>query len=131
MTDRQNHSSGEDSLITRYFGPLATDPGAFGLGDDAAVLKALGDDIVSLITQTLKPTSQQVADFEAFVITGEGANFSSGGDFAMIEAIIDDFETRARVLREARQAVPARLPRRERGCPACRNRCARSWPRLT
>jgi thiamine-monophosphate kinase len=39
-------ASGEDSLIARYFEPLATDPGAFGLGDDAAVLKALGDDIV-------------------------------------------------------------------------------------
>jgi len=39
-------TSGEDSLIARYFRPLATDPGAFGLGDDAAVLKALGDDIV-------------------------------------------------------------------------------------
>jgi len=39
-------TSGEDSLIARYFRPLATDPGAFGLGDDAAVLSALGDDIV-------------------------------------------------------------------------------------
>ena len=39
-------TSGEDSLIARYFRPLATDPGAFGLGDDAAVLKALGEDIV-------------------------------------------------------------------------------------
>ena len=39
-------ASREDSLIARYFRPLATDPGAFGLGDDAAVLKALGDDIV-------------------------------------------------------------------------------------
>jgi thiamine-monophosphate kinase len=38
--------SGEDSLIARYFKPLATDPGAFGLDDDAAVLKARGDDIV-------------------------------------------------------------------------------------
>jgi thiamine-monophosphate kinase len=38
--------SGEDSLIARYFGPLATDPGAFGLGDDAAVLNASGDDVV-------------------------------------------------------------------------------------
>ena len=36
----------EDSLIARYFRPLATDPGAFDLGDDAAVLKADGDDIV-------------------------------------------------------------------------------------
>jgi thiamine-monophosphate kinase len=38
--------SGEDSLIARYFKPLATDPGAFGLVDDAAVLKAAGEDIV-------------------------------------------------------------------------------------
>src|ERR1700748_2583688 len=37
-------ASGEDSLIARYFKPLATDPGAFGLGDDAALLKAHGDD---------------------------------------------------------------------------------------
>jgi thiamine-monophosphate kinase len=46
MSDRQNDPSGEDSLIARYFKPLATDPGAFGLGDDAAVLKPSGDDIV-------------------------------------------------------------------------------------
>jgi thiamine-monophosphate kinase len=39
-------SSGEDSLIARYFRPLATDPGAFGLDDDAALLKASGDDLV-------------------------------------------------------------------------------------
>jgi thiamine-monophosphate kinase len=38
--------SGEDSLIARYFKPLATDPGAFGLVDDAAILKAAGEDIV-------------------------------------------------------------------------------------
>jgi thiamine-monophosphate kinase len=46
VTDRQNNPSGEDSLIARYFKPLATDPGAFGLGDDAAILKAEGDEIV-------------------------------------------------------------------------------------
>ena len=46
MTPRQDNSSGEDSLIARYFRPLASDPGAFGLGDDAAILKAQGDDIV-------------------------------------------------------------------------------------
>jgi len=46
MTDRPQNPSAEDSLIARYFRPLATDPGAFDLGDDAAVLKALGDDIV-------------------------------------------------------------------------------------
>src|ERR1700694_1322565 len=46
MTDSNKPESGEDSLIARYFKPLATDPGAFGLGDDAAVLQAPGDDIV-------------------------------------------------------------------------------------
>ncbi len=38
--------SGEDSLIARYFRPIATDPGAFGLMDDAAILKSSGDDLV-------------------------------------------------------------------------------------
>jgi thiamine-monophosphate kinase len=46
MTARPPNSSAEDSLIARYFKPLATDPGAFGLLDDAAALKALGEDIV-------------------------------------------------------------------------------------
>ncbi len=46
MTAPGAGASGEDSLIARYFRPLATDPGAFGLGDDAAILKALGEDIV-------------------------------------------------------------------------------------
>jgi thiamine-monophosphate kinase len=45
MTNRSG-PSGEDSLIARYFKPLATDPGAFGLVDDAAILKAAGEDIV-------------------------------------------------------------------------------------
>ena len=39
-------ASGEDALIARYFKPIATDPGAFGLDDDAAVLKAQGADVV-------------------------------------------------------------------------------------
>ena len=33
-------------MIARYFKPLATDPGSFGLDDDAAILKSLGQDIV-------------------------------------------------------------------------------------
>ena len=44
--DRKESTSGEDSLIARYFRPLATDPGAFALGDDAAILEAMGEDIV-------------------------------------------------------------------------------------
>ena len=46
MTERQFSASPEDSLISRYFKPIATDPGALGLVDDAALLKAHGEDIV-------------------------------------------------------------------------------------
>ncbi len=46
MKDHQRSPSGEDSLIARYFKPIATDPGSFGLDDDAAALMPSGDDIV-------------------------------------------------------------------------------------
>ena len=46
MTDPKQTTSGEDSLIARYFRPLATAPGAFGLVDDAAILQAGGGEIV-------------------------------------------------------------------------------------
>ncbi|KJC36007.1 thiamine-monophosphate kinase [Bradyrhizobium sp. LTSP885] len=46
MTQSDRQTSGEDSLIARYFRPLATDPGAFNLDDDAAALKGAGEDIV-------------------------------------------------------------------------------------
>src|SRR2546421_6897490 len=46
MTKGKQPISGEAALLARYFKPLATDPGAFNLGDDAAVLKPSGDDIV-------------------------------------------------------------------------------------
>jgi thiamine-monophosphate kinase len=46
MTTPGAPATGEDSLIARYFKPLVTDPGAFGLTDDTAILKALGEDIV-------------------------------------------------------------------------------------
>jgi thiamine-monophosphate kinase len=46
MKDHKEPTSGEDSLIARYFRPIATDPGAFNLDDDAAALKPDGDDIV-------------------------------------------------------------------------------------
>jgi len=55
-------------------------------------MNALGDDIVSLITQTLKSASAQVADFEAFVITGEGANFSVGANLMQLLLGIQDQE---------------------------------------
>jgi 3-hydroxyacyl-CoA dehydrogenase len=53
-------------------------------------MNAIGDDIISLIGQTLKPSSQQVADFEAFVITGDGANFSVGANLMQLLLVIQD-----------------------------------------
>ena len=41
----------------------------------------------------------------AAIITGAGRVFSAGGDFALVEGIISDFETRARVWKEARDLV--------------------------
>ena len=46
MTQDRTQPSAEDSLIAGYFKPLATDPGAFGLVDDAAVLSSSGEGIV-------------------------------------------------------------------------------------
>jgi thiamine-monophosphate kinase len=47
MSDEQRAESGEDRLIARYFKPLATHPGAFGLVDDAAVIEPpVGCDLV-------------------------------------------------------------------------------------
>ncbi|WP_298883467.1 thiamine-phosphate kinase [uncultured Bradyrhizobium sp.] len=46
MTQNDDRGSAEDSLIARYFKPLATDPGAFALVDDAAILSSSGEDIV-------------------------------------------------------------------------------------
>jgi thiamine-monophosphate kinase len=41
-----NNPSAEDSLIARHFKPLATEPGAFNLDDDAAALRSGDEDIV-------------------------------------------------------------------------------------
>jgi enoyl-CoA hydratase len=41
----------------------------------------------------------------AAIITGAGSVFSAGGDFAMIDEIMSDFEVRARVWKEARDIV--------------------------
>lgn len=61
MTPPGAGASGEDALIARYFKPLATDPGALGLGDDAAILKALGGDIV-VTTDALVESVHFLAD---------------------------------------------------------------------
>ena len=41
----------------------------------------------------------------AVILTGADGAFSAGGDFDMIEEVMNDFETRARIFREARDIV--------------------------
>jgi 3-hydroxyacyl-CoA dehydrogenase len=68
------------------------------LGDGVAAIElhskmnALGGDIVSLITQTLKASSEQVANFEAFVITGDSTNFSVGANLMQLLLTVQDEE---------------------------------------
>ena len=80
------------AVIKKAKGVVKKNPGAsvIDLGDGVAAIElhskmnALGDDIVSLITQTLKPSSEQVANFEAFVITGDSGNFSVGANLMQL-----------------------------------------------
>jgi len=46
VTAAHTGHSGEDTLIARYFRPLASDPAAFNLVDDAAALQTAGEDLV-------------------------------------------------------------------------------------
>ncbi len=68
------------------------------LGDGVAVLEfhtklnAIGNDILSLVTQTLDPASSAVANFEAFVIANEGGNFSAGANLMQLLLAIQEQE---------------------------------------
>jgi 3-hydroxyacyl-CoA dehydrogenase len=55
-------------------------------------MNALGGDIISFITQNLKPTSEPVANFSSFVITGDSANFSVGANLMQLLLAIQDEE---------------------------------------
>ena len=106
------------AAIKKAKGVVKRNPGAsvVDLGDGVAAIElhskmnALGDDIVSLITQTLKPTGDLIANFEAFVITGESENFSVGANLmqlllTMQEEEWDEVDLAVRAFQNMTQAI--------------------------
>jgi 3-hydroxyacyl-CoA dehydrogenase len=86
------------------------------LGDGVAAIElhskmnALGGDIVTLITQALKPVGEQVGNFEAFVITGDSTNFSVGANLMQLllsvqEQEWDEVELMVRSFQNMTQAI--------------------------
>jgi 3-hydroxyacyl-CoA dehydrogenase len=106
------------AIMKKAHGIVRRNPGAsvIDLGDGVAAIElhskmnAIGDDIVSLITQTLRAESAQVAAFEAFVITGDSGNFSVGANLlqlllAMQEGEWDDLDLAIRAFQNMTQAI--------------------------
>lgn len=88
------------ATIKKARGVLKKNAGAslIDLGDGIAAIElhskmnALGGDIVSFVTQTLKASSEHVANFEGFVITGDSANFSVGANLMQLLLSVQDEE---------------------------------------
>jgi 3-hydroxyacyl-CoA dehydrogenase len=106
------------AILKKQKGVVKKNPGAsvIDLGNGVAAIElhskmnALGDDIVNLITQTLKPASEPVANFEAFVITGDSANFSVGANLMQLllgiqEEEWDEVEMAVRAFQNMTQAI--------------------------
>ena len=81
-------------------GVVKTNPGAslIDLGDGIAAIElhskkdAVGEDITRLVTQVLNPGSDAVRDFQGFIITGDGANFSVGANLFQVLLLIQEGE---------------------------------------
>lgn len=88
------------AVIKKAHGVVKKNPGAsvIDLGDGVAAIEfhskmnTLGDDIVNLITQTLRPSSEMVSNFEAFVLTGDSVNFSVGANLMQLLLIVQEEE---------------------------------------
>ncbi|HEY3743960.1 MAG TPA: enoyl-CoA hydratase/isomerase family protein, partial [Bryobacteraceae bacterium] len=86
------------------------------IGEDIALLElhspknAIGDDIVSLITQTLAPASEPVRNFRGFVIASQASDFSVGANLmqlllAMQEGEWDEVDLAVRAFQRMTSAI--------------------------
>ena len=80
------------ALFKRANGVIRKNAGAslVDIGDGVACIElhskknAIGDDIVSLVTQTLHPDSEHVRNFRGFVISGDASDFSVGANLMQL-----------------------------------------------
>ena len=81
-------------------GVVKGNPGAslVDIGEGIAAIElhskkdAVGEDITRLVTQVLNPNSDAVRDFQGFIITGDGANFSVGANLLQVLLLIQEGE---------------------------------------
>jgi 3-hydroxyacyl-CoA dehydrogenase len=84
----------------RSSGVVRENPGAslIDVGDHVACIEfhtkmnALGADIVNFVRDTLRPGSEAVRNFSAFVITNDAANFSAGANLVQLLLAAQDEE---------------------------------------
>ncbi|HEX4230090.1 MAG TPA: 3-hydroxyacyl-CoA dehydrogenase NAD-binding domain-containing protein [Bryobacteraceae bacterium] len=110
--------TGSVQLAKKSHGIVKENPGAslIDLGDGVACLEfhtkmnSIGSDILSLVTQTLRPGGDAMGQFEAFVITSDAANFSAGANLMQLLLAIqeqewDDVEAVIRSFQAMTQAI--------------------------
>jgi enoyl-CoA hydratase/carnithine racemase len=79
-------------------------PGVLGVVLDSPGLNSVSPAIHRQLAD-IWPVVDRDPEIRVALIRGEGRGFSSGGSFDLIEGITDDYETRARTMREARDLV--------------------------
>ncbi len=106
------------AAIARSRGVVRQNPGAalIDLGDGVACIEfrskmnAIGGDIVRFVTQTLRPESEAVRNFSAFVVSGDAQNFSVGANIlqlllAMQEEEWDEVDAEIRAFQAMTAAI--------------------------
>jgi 3-hydroxyacyl-CoA dehydrogenase len=90
---RVAHFRGSNGVVKQNAGASLID-----LGDDVACLElhskkdAIGEDIVRLVIDTLRPGSDAVKNFAGFVISGDSENFSVGANIMQLLLSIQEGE---------------------------------------
>jgi 3-hydroxyacyl-CoA dehydrogenase len=87
-------------ILKKAGGLVSKNAGAslIDLGDGIACIEfhtkmnAIGGEIVSFVSNTLKPSSEAVASFDGFVISGDAVNFSAGANLMILLLAIQDQE---------------------------------------